>query len=110
MGMMGKLCLDAEQAYVINEVMSPTQTDATWANDVITGFEQNGGVVRDGLWGGTRNKNPPRDWSIYPQIRRVEHSASDHALIYVDLDGNGRDGAINCQGSGGAARIRRPPR
>jgi hypothetical protein len=32
------------------------------------------------------------------------------SLIYVDLDGNGRDGAINCQGSGGAARIRRPPR
>lgn len=31
-------------------------------------------------------------------------------LLYVDLDGNGRDGAINCQGSGGAARIRRLPR
>jgi hypothetical protein len=32
------------------------------------------------------------------------------SLLYVDLDGNGRDGAINCQGSGGAARIRRLPR
>jgi endonuclease/exonuclease/phosphatase family metal-dependent hydrolase len=45
-----------------------------------------GGVVRTGLWGGARNKNPPRFWDIYPEIRRVEHSASDHALIYVDLD------------------------
>ncbi len=45
-----------------------------------------GGVVRDGLWGGARNKNPPRLWDVYPQIKRVEHSASDHALIYVDLD------------------------
>jgi hypothetical protein len=32
------------------------------------------------------------------------------SLLYVDLDGNGRDGAIPCQGSGGAARIRRLPR
>jgi hypothetical protein len=31
------------------------------------------------------------------------------SLIYRDLDGNGRDGAINCSGSGGAARIRRVP-
>lgn len=32
------------------------------------------------------------------------------SLIYRDLDGNGRDGAINCQGSGGAVRIRGVPR
>lgn len=32
------------------------------------------------------------------------------SLLYRDLDGNGRDGAINCSGSGGAARIRRVPR
>ncbi|MGQ0835925.1 MAG: hypothetical protein ACT4O5_13585 [Gammaproteobacteria bacterium] len=31
------------------------------------------------------------------------------SLIYKDLDGNGRDGAIPCQGSGGAARIRGVP-
>jgi hypothetical protein len=31
------------------------------------------------------------------------------SLIYRDLDGNGRDGAITCSGSGGAARIRRVP-
>lgn len=48
LGMMGKLCLDSDQAPVINEVMSPTSTDASWAHDFISGFEQNGGVVRDG--------------------------------------------------------------
>jgi hypothetical protein len=31
------------------------------------------------------------------------------SLIYRDLDGNGRDGAINCSGTGGATRVRRPP-
>lgn len=31
------------------------------------------------------------------------------SLIYRDLDGNGRDGAINCSGTGGAARVRRVP-
>ena len=48
LGMMGKLCLDPDQASVINEVMSPTATDATWAHDVISRFEESGGVVRDG--------------------------------------------------------------
>ncbi|MGH8242164.1 MAG: hypothetical protein ACRETY_02305 [Steroidobacteraceae bacterium] len=31
------------------------------------------------------------------------------SLIYRDLDGNGKDGAIACSGSGGAARVRRRP-
>lgn len=31
------------------------------------------------------------------------------SLLYRDLDGNGRDGAIACSGSGGAARIKRVP-
>ncbi|MGD9599096.1 MAG: hypothetical protein AB7G76_05805 [Steroidobacteraceae bacterium] len=32
------------------------------------------------------------------------------SLLYRDLDGNGRDGAISCSGSGGAGRVRRVPR
>lgn len=32
------------------------------------------------------------------------------SLIYRDLDGNGRDGAISCSGTGGATRIRGVPR
>jgi hypothetical protein len=31
------------------------------------------------------------------------------SLIYRDLDGNGKDGAINCSGTGGATRVRRAP-
>ncbi len=31
------------------------------------------------------------------------------SLIYRDLDGNGRDGAISCSGTGGAARVRPRP-
>jgi len=32
------------------------------------------------------------------------------SLIYKDLDGNGRDGAISCSGTGGAVRVRPVPR
>ena len=32
------------------------------------------------------------------------------SLLYRDLDGNGRDGAISCSGSGGATRVRPVPR
>ena len=32
------------------------------------------------------------------------------SLIYVDLDGNGESGEIECKGTGGARRIRRTPR
>lgn len=32
------------------------------------------------------------------------------SLIFADLDGNGASGEIPCSGSGGAARVRRPPR
>ncbi|PPK96109.1 citrate lyase subunit beta/citryl-CoA lyase [Kineococcus xinjiangensis] len=48
LGMTGKLCLDLAQAPVINEVMSPTGTDAAWARDVLRAFEESGGIVRDG--------------------------------------------------------------
>ncbi|MFB9375821.1 HpcH/HpaI aldolase/citrate lyase family protein [Kineococcus gynurae] len=48
LGMMGKLCLNPDHTGVVNEVMSPTQTDATWARDVLRDFEESGGVVRDG--------------------------------------------------------------
>ncbi|GAB7189693.1 CoA ester lyase [Kineococcus sp. NUM-3379] len=48
LGMTGKLCLDPAQAPVINEVMSPTGTDALWATEVLRDFEERGGVVRDG--------------------------------------------------------------
>ncbi|GAA4979630.1 CoA ester lyase [Kineococcus glutinatus] len=48
LGMTGKLCLDSNQAPVINEVMSPTGTDVAWARDVLRAFEEAGRIVRDG--------------------------------------------------------------
>ena len=46
----------------------------------------NGGIERRGLWGTPTNINPPAHWSIYPDIKRAEHAASDHAAIFVDIN------------------------
>lgn len=48
LGLTGKLCLDVEQLPVINEAISPTQSDVTWARDFLADFEARGRVVRDG--------------------------------------------------------------
>ncbi|PWJ47220.1 citrate lyase subunit beta / citryl-CoA lyase [Quadrisphaera granulorum] len=48
LGLTGKLCLQAEQVPVINEVISPTQSDIVWAQDFLADFEARGRVVRDG--------------------------------------------------------------
>ena len=45
-----------------------------------------GGVFRKGLWGNPKNVNPPSRWSVYPEITSSRHAASDHALVWVDLD------------------------
>ncbi len=48
LGLTGKLCLDPEQPPVINEALSPTPSDATWARNFLADFEARGRVVRDG--------------------------------------------------------------
>ena len=48
LGLTGKLCLDMSQLPVINEAISPTQSDATWARDFLADFEARGRVIRDG--------------------------------------------------------------
>jgi citrate lyase subunit beta / citryl-CoA lyase len=48
LGLTGILCLDTEQAPVINEVLSPTPSDAPWALNFLADFEARGCVVRDG--------------------------------------------------------------
>jgi citrate lyase subunit beta/citryl-CoA lyase len=48
LGLTGKLCLDMEQAPVINEVISPTPSDVAWARDFLADFEARGRVIRDG--------------------------------------------------------------
>ncbi|MEV4737109.1 MULTISPECIES: HpcH/HpaI aldolase/citrate lyase family protein [unclassified Microbacterium] len=48
MGMTGKLCLSADQAPVVNEVISPTRTDVDWAHSFLADFDARGRIVRDG--------------------------------------------------------------
>ncbi|WP_378144097.1 HpcH/HpaI aldolase/citrate lyase family protein [Cnuibacter sp. UC19_7] len=48
LGLTGKLCLDRDQLPVINEAISPTKSDVTWARDFLADFEARGGVIRDG--------------------------------------------------------------
>ncbi|MGH7848828.1 MAG: endonuclease/exonuclease/phosphatase family protein, partial [Thermodesulfobacteriota bacterium] len=40
-----------------------------------------GGLFRKGAWPGSR---PPR-WTVYPELQREIHAASDHHLIWVDI-------------------------
>jgi citrate lyase subunit beta/citryl-CoA lyase len=48
LGLTGKLCLELDQLTVINEAISPTQSDAMWARDFLDDFESRGRVIRDG--------------------------------------------------------------
>ncbi len=48
LGLTGKLCVDVEQLPVINECISPTSSDVTWARDFLADFDARGRVVRDG--------------------------------------------------------------
>ena len=48
LGMTGKLCLNHDQIPVINEAISPTQSDVAWARTFLADFEARGRVVRDG--------------------------------------------------------------
>jgi endonuclease/exonuclease/phosphatase family metal-dependent hydrolase len=41
-----------------------------------------GGIFRKGAWPGSR---PPR-WQVYPELKRELHAASDHHLIWADID------------------------
>lgn len=48
LGLTGKLCLDIEQLPIINEVISPQQSDVAWARDFLADFEARGRIIRDG--------------------------------------------------------------
>jgi endonuclease/exonuclease/phosphatase family metal-dependent hydrolase len=45
-----------------------------------------GGVFRKGLWGNPKNVKRPALWDAYPEITASRQAASDHALVWVDLD------------------------
>ena len=42
-----------------------------------------GAVFRKGVWHGPRTENP---WELYPTLTAEVHAASDHAVIYADID------------------------
>lgn len=70
LGMTGKLCLDIEQPAVINESMSPSPADVTWALDFLREFEAGGRVIRDG--------------SDKPRLARAEVIARRAALFRIE--------------------------
>ncbi len=41
-----------------------------------------GGLFRKGAWPGSR---PPR-WTVYPELKKKQHVASDHHVIWVTID------------------------
>jgi len=70
LGMTGKLCLDIEQPAVINESMSPSPADVSWALDFLREFEAGGRVIRDG--------------SDKPRLARAEVIARRAALFRIE--------------------------
>lgn len=48
LGMTGRLCLSTSQLPVVNEVMSPSESDVIWAREFLEDFAARGGLVRDG--------------------------------------------------------------
>lgn len=47
-GFSGKLCLLPQQTQTINEGLSPSQEELTWAHDFLEEFERDGGQIRNG--------------------------------------------------------------
>ena len=49
-------------------------------SNLVTG----GTIFRQGLWGSRKSR--PTNWATYPEMQRSEDQASDHALVYIDLN------------------------
>jgi citrate lyase subunit beta/citryl-CoA lyase len=47
-GMTGKICLTPDQCGTVNEGLSPSQDEITWAQEFLSEFERDGGVIRNG--------------------------------------------------------------
>jgi citrate lyase subunit beta/citryl-CoA lyase len=48
LGLTGKLCLRQDHLSVINEAISPTSSDVSWAREFLADFDSRGRVIRDG--------------------------------------------------------------
>ncbi len=47
-GMTGKICLTPDQCPAVNEGLSPSQDEITWAREFFVEFERDGGEIRNG--------------------------------------------------------------
>lgn len=47
-GMTGKICLTPEQAPIVNEILSPSVADISWAAQFLRQLDERGGDIRDG--------------------------------------------------------------
>ena len=47
-GMTGKICLTPDQCSTVNEGLSPSQDEISWAREFFTEFERDGGEIRNG--------------------------------------------------------------
>ena len=47
-GMTGKICLTPDQCATVNEGLSPSQEEISWAQEFLAEFERDGGVIRNG--------------------------------------------------------------
>ena len=47
-GMTGKICLTPDQCPTVNEGLSPSQEEITWAQEFLAEFERDGGEIRNG--------------------------------------------------------------
>ena len=47
-GMTGKICLTPDQCSTVNEGLSPSQEEITWAQEFLAEFERDGGEIRNG--------------------------------------------------------------
>ncbi|GAC1411081.1 MAG: CoA ester lyase [Mycobacterium sp.] len=47
-GMTGKICLTPDQCSVVNEGLSPSQDEISWAKEFFVEFERDGGEIRNG--------------------------------------------------------------
>ncbi|MGB8506152.1 HpcH/HpaI aldolase/citrate lyase family protein [Mycobacterium sp.] len=47
-GMTGKICLTPDQCSVVNEGLSPSQDELSWAKEFLAEFDRDGGEIRNG--------------------------------------------------------------
>jgi citrate lyase beta subunit len=60
-GMTGKICLTPDQCPAVNEGLSPSQDEISWAKEFFAEFERDGGEIRNGS-DLPRIAVPPRSW------------------------------------------------